>query len=223
VVAVSLAVAVVGLAIAGFIWLTDAFRSSPEPAEPLGSNYVFSNLTLEGSTLDGEVESFMIRFEVSWSDETSPGVHRCKFRLIDEEGDAVGERIDWVLWDPSGNVAVDVTAVRDARPASADARCDPQRLDTPGIAVIEESIVPTVDDEGRIEDISEELNRRIDAWSQRFSIGSMSQDELAANVTALRGAWPGSRDYPNADFEELIGRIGRLCALVEPGVAVRGC
>jgi hypothetical protein len=223
-VAASLAVAVVGLAIAGFVWLTDAFRSSPTPAEPLGSNYVFSNVTLEGSTLDGEAESFMIRFEVSWSDETPPGVHRCVFRLIDEKGAVVGVRVDWVLWEPSPNVAVDLPAVGDARPVSADARCDPERLDTPGIANIEESIVPIVDEEGRIEDFSEELNRRIDAWSQRFSIGSMSQDELAANVTALRDAF-GSvpTDEPNADLDELIGRISRLCALVEPTVAVRSC
>jgi hypothetical protein len=165
-----------------------------------------------------------MRFEVSWSDETPPGVHRCAFRLIDEEGDVVSERVDWILWKPSDNVAVEVPAVSDDRPVSADARCDPERLDTPGITNIGESIVPNVNDEGRIEDFSEELNRRIDAWSQRFSIGSMSQDVLAANVIALHDAF-GSvpRDDPNADLDELMGRIGRLCVLVESTSDVRWC
>jgi len=218
----SLTVAVVGLAIAGFVWLNDAFRSSPEPAEPLGSNYVFSNVRAGGSS-PGDPDHDWIRFEVSWSDETSPGVHRCVFRFIDEEGDVVSERVDWVLWKPADNVAVDVPVVSDDRPVFADASCDPERLDTPGIANIEESLVPRQGDDGRIEDFSEELNRRIDDWSQRFSIGSMSQDELAANVAALRDAFPGSRNYPNADFQELLGRITRLCSLVEPTFDVRWC
>ena len=75
---------------------------------------------------------------------------------------------------------------------------------------------------GRIDDYSEELNRRVDAWSQRFSIGSMSQNELAANVTALRDASTRSvvENVASADFEELMGRIEPS---VRPRSAHDGC
>jgi hypothetical protein len=221
-----LTVAVVGFAIAGFAWLSSVFRAMPAPpAEPVGSNYVFSNVRPGGSSLAGDPENFLIRLEVSWSGETSPGVHRCVFRLLDEDGDVVAERADWVLWHPSDNVALDVPSVSNGRPVSAVARCDLERLDTPGITSIEESLVLSADDDGRIDDYSEELNRRVDAWSQRFSIGSMSQNELAANVTALRDASTRSvvEDVASADFEELMGRINRLCDLVQPTMDVRGC
>jgi hypothetical protein len=153
----SLAVAVMGLAIATFVWLSSAFRATPAPpAEPTGSNYVFTNVQPYAFPNHDESANVLIRFDVSWSGETSPGAHRCVFRLLDAEGAVVAQRVDWTLWKPAEGYLVDVASVTPviARPASADARCDPERLDTPGIASIEDPLVPNVDEDGRIEDFS---------------------------------------------------------------------
>jgi hypothetical protein len=221
----SLAVAVVGLAIATFVWLSSAFRTTPAPpAEPTASNYVFTNVRPGAFPPDADEADVVIRFDVSWSGEDSPGVHRCVFRLFDVEGAVVAERIDWTPWKPADGYAVEVPRVTPARPESAEARCDAERLDTPGIASIEDPIVPNVDEDGRIEDFSEELERRVDAWSQHFSVGSMSQEELAANVAALANARSRYADDLGLDrLSELLARISRLCDLVDPTMDVRGC
>jgi hypothetical protein len=221
----SLTVVVVGLAIAGFVWLSSAFRAPPAP--PAGSTepgYVFTNVRPHSGESDGD-GNIQVRFEVTWSTETFPGLHRCRFQALDLEGNVVSElgrdiafgRTDDVWMDvppPSGDVG------------SARVVCAPERLDTPGIADVT-PLDPA--DVGRDPDrFVEALDTRVDDWAARFRIDSMSAEQLAWNMEALSSSVVTGHFIGDAQawaWQEWQMRIARLCMLLPEGhdLRNRGC
>lgn len=214
--ALLLGIATIGLAIVGFAWLSSAFRTGPRPpASPAEPNYVFSNVRPDAAHTDPE-GNILIRFEVSWSEGSHPGVHRCVFRALGADGGIVSERIDpWTTFDRSANAAIDAPAP--SSPAiTAQAACDPERLDTPGVA----RLVPLDPAEAGadLDSWLQVLERRVDEWADRFDVGSMSAEELSANIAALRDP-SAYRRFGSADEEdwastELRMRAERLCLLL---------
>jgi hypothetical protein len=220
---VSLGVVAVGVAIGGFVWLNSAFRTAPRPpAQPTGPNYVFSNVRPDDLHTDRE-DNILVRFEVSWSEGSHPGIHRCVFRALDAEGEVVSERVDrWFSSEPSRNAALDIPAP--SSPAvTAEAGCDPERLDTPGVA----HVVPLDPAEtGRdLESWLEALEPRVEGWAVRFDVGSMSVEQLAANIAALTDPSAyrrfGSVNEEGWASTELRMRAERLCRLIPEGHPAR--
>jgi hypothetical protein len=223
----SLTVAVVGLAIGGFVWLSSAFRATPAP--PAGSTepgYVFTNVRPHpgGSDGDGNIQ---VRFEVAWSTETFPGLHRCRFQALDLEGDVVSELGRDIAFGRTDNVWIDVPPPSDDV-GSARVVCDPERLDTPGIADVT-PLDPAV--VGRDPDrLFQALDTRVDDWAAQFRIGSMSVEQLAWNIEALgssvvTGHLAFSGDAQVWAWHEWQMRIARLCVLLPEGHELRdkGC
>ena len=143
----------------------------------------------------------------------------------------MGHRVDrWQAFKPSAEYAFDVPPTG-APAVSAEVRCDPERLDTPGIADVVPLDPASV---GRdLEAWNAELESRTDSWAQRFSIDTMSEEEVAANIAAL--GWTSAirtdAAFPRAGsdewfwaFDELRARAARLCPLLPEGHELRaGC
>lgn len=230
--AVPLGIAALAVAIGVFVLLNAAFRTAP-PTPPAGSNgpsYVFSNVRLDSTGPDGE-GNILVRFEVAWSEETYPGIHHCVASAFGAGGQVVSQRVErWIAFEPSDNVAFDVPPPS-ASATSAEVTCDPERLDTPGIADVVPLDPAMVGRE--LEAWNAELERRTDTWAQRFSINTMSDEELAANIVALGYAsvnrtdasfpGPGSDEWLWAR-DELLMRAARLCHLLPVGHELQpGC
>jgi hypothetical protein len=226
VVTASLAMAVVGLAIAGFVWLSSAFRATPAPpAEPADPNYVLTHVRLDPSHVEPE-GNILIRLEVSWSNGTYPGIHRCVFRASGTDGRVVSERVErWMALEETDNLAIEVPQPSSSAVA-ADAWCDPERLDAPGIADLEPLDPASV--AGEPDAFDAEVERRTDEWAALFSIDSMTTEELAANMAAMgygrvHGRFSG--DEQMWAWLELRSRWARLCSLLPDGHELRnsGC
>lgn len=222
--AVPLGIAALAIAIGGFVWLNSAFRATAPrpPAQPTGPNYVFSNVKLDASHPDEE-GNILIRFEVSWSGDSFPGIHRCTFQTLGSDGGIVSEWVRRMAFRPSDNVGVDVPPPPGE--ATAHVGCDPQRLDTPGIA----ELIPLDPAEaGSDPDVwIETLEHRVDEWAERFDIGSMSPEQLAVNMEALGSLSVTGHfgDEQKWAWTEWGMRRQRLCVLLPEGHELRnkGC
>jgi hypothetical protein len=223
----SLTVLVVGFAIAGFVWLGSAFRATPAPsAGSTEPSYVFMNVRPHPGESDGD-GNIQVRFEVTWSTETFPGLHRCRFQVLDLEGNVVSELGRNVAFGRTDDVWIDVPPPSDDV-GSARVVCDPVRLDTPGIADVT-PLDPA--DVGRDPDrFVEALDARVDDWAARFRIGSMSAEQLAWNMEALSSSVVTGRLNFTGDaqawaWQEWQMRIARLCMLLPEGHDLRnnGC
>jgi hypothetical protein len=212
-----LTVAVVGLAVAGFVWLSSAFRATPAPpANSTEPSYVFTNVRP-----DPDEEGMRIRFEVIWSTEISPGLRRCRFQALGLNGNVVSELGRDIAFGPADSVWIDVPPPTDAV-GSARVVCDPERLDTPGIV----DVVPLDPADVGLDPDRwvEALERRVDGWAARFVIDSMTAEQLAWNIEALSsyaitGQFPG--DAQAWAWQEWHMRIARLCVLLTEGHELR--
>ena len=222
---------VIGLSVGGFVWLRSAFRAvePPSPAEPAESNYVFSGIRVE--TIQGQA-GVMLWFRVSWSDGTYPGIHRCVFRVLDEDGNTVAERVEprstWAETTGENEVGMGLPVDETSGvPVRGEAVCAPERLDTPGIADLE-PLDPELAEGVQRQEIGLDvffraIDRRTDIWAERFEIGSMTIEQLAANVAALRlgrGRLPGSTEDQALASWELDIRSIRLCELIPKDDAI---
>jgi hypothetical protein len=223
----------IGLSVGGFVWLRSAFRAvePPPPAQPrpAEANYVFSEVRVE--TMQGQA-GVALWFRVSWSDGTYPGIHRCVFRVLDEDGKTVAERVEplstWTETIEENETGVGLPLDEPSRfPARGEAVCAPERLDTPGIADLE-PLDPELAEGVQHQEIGLDvffraIDRRTDIWAERFEIGSMTIEQLAANVAALRlgrGRLPGSTEDQGLASWELDIRSIRLCELIPKDDAI---
>jgi hypothetical protein len=223
----ALVVVALGIAIGGFVWLNDAFRSSPAPPADATPGYVFTNVRPYTGQPD-EDGYIQIGFDVAWSTEVFPGLHRCRYQALGLEGHVVSERTSVIAFRPGEGVRVDVPSPSD-EVGSGRVVCDPERLDTPGIAEVT-PLDPA--DVGRdLDRWLDALETRVDEWAARFRIDSMSAEELAWNIEALSssvvtgvtGRFDG--DAQAWAWEEWRMRIARLCVLLPEGHELRnkGC
>ena len=216
----SLALLVLAGSIASFVWLRAFFETEPLPpqTEPR-SNYVFSNVRVDASSVDPE-GNVLIRFDVAWSGDADPGIHRCFFTLYGADGQVVSELVREMALKPSGVSGIEVPAPT-GPPVSAIARCDAARLDTPDVTVVADPLIPA--EAGRdLDTFNAEIESRTELWAERFAVESWSVDQLLANLAALRHAESlALRHDPDDDAwwasVELRSRYEHLCSLLPEG------
>jgi hypothetical protein len=217
------------VATAGILLAVRAFGGRPtDPAAEGQPNYEISaRLVAPGEPIEGgqiRGEDFVwIRSEVHWDPTHEPGVHRCTWQVLDAQGNLVAERTKLYLPYDTSTPGYEASTMKmfplTGEPADARGHCEPQRLDTPGIADLEPP--PDMDD---WDATVQELQRRVDEWAQRFQIHDMSADQLAGNMWAIHGA---AREVALGNQEpsrlvELIMRRGTLCVLLPPEHEFRG-
>jgi hypothetical protein len=222
--AAALAVVSIGLAIGGFVWLSSAFRATPAPpVDATQPDYVFTDVRPHVGDPD-EDGNIQISFEVAWSTEVFPGLHRCRFQALGPEGNVVSESGRNIAFRSGDSLWIDLPPPSDEVVAGRVV-CDPKRLDTPGIA----DVVPLDPaDAGRdLDRWFEALERRVDEWAARFRIGSMPPEKLAWNIEALTSPVTGrfGGDAQIWAWDEWQMGIARLCALLPEGHELRnqGC
>jgi hypothetical protein len=217
---VTLAVVSLGLAIGGFVWLTAGFRSRPAPPATATTGYVFTDVRPYTGHPD-EDGNIQIGFDVAWSTEAFPGLRRCRYQALGLEGDVVSERASVIAFRPVEGVRVDVPPPS-AEVGSGRVVCDPDRLDTPGIAEIT-PLDPA--DVGRdLDRWLDALESRVDEWAARFRIESMSAEELAWNIEALSSSVVTGHFSGDAQawaWTEWQMRAERLCVLLPEGHELR--
>lgn len=192
-------------------------RADRETTEPPEANYEME-ATLVGRD-DERPRAVWVRVDVSWDEARFPGVHYCSFRAFDEKGNVIGEVRE--LYRPRVDASKGhevyhrLVSLIQSDVASADADCEPLRLDTPGIAIF--APPPETND---WEAALGELEQRVDAWAEEFRIEQMSADQLAGNMWALWGRPVSEED--SLLIRERMARIHRLCVLLPPGHEFRG-
>jgi hypothetical protein len=204
------------LATASLLLVMRAFATEPpiRPAVDPDPNYRFHDVTVRPGEGPGQV---LVFYGMSY--ESYPGVHECTWRALGQGGAVVGQRTE--LWAHQGQLPdADANAVGMATsgPAhSGEAFCDPQRLDTPGIADAEPFRSPEpgigIDIEGRVEE-----------WAAAFGLREMSRRQLEANLIALHAAYVQMVETELDDddwagwlrFHELRKRMAFIEALLHP-------
>jgi hypothetical protein len=189
---------------------SDASSEGSGDAERTGM-YVFSDM--EAGPSSAEPQDLAVTFTVAWSGNVYPGVHRCGYRALGADGSVIGEFVHLAIWHP-GRWSHDVPGDPEAA-VSGEAWCEPERLDTPGVADGVTAVLPDdVDpepEEGTATAIAHEMERRLRDWASVYSVDSMSDDTLAANVVALWQAVSDTSDEHFTVTQQLMGRLHYVC------------
>ena len=204
------------------------FGHSADPAAEGQPNYEISaRLVAPGEPIEGgqiRGEDFVwIRSEARWDPAHEPGVHRCTWQVLDAEGDVAADRTMLYLPYDMTTPGYDAFTMKmfplTGEPVDARGHCEPQRLDSPGIADLEPP--PDIDD---WEATVQELKRRVDEWARRFQIHDMTTDQLAGNMWAIHSAASKASlgNQEPSRLVELIMRRGTLCVLLPPEHEFRG-
>jgi hypothetical protein len=139
-----LALAVVGATVGMFIGARSIFGSSEvAPAAPsfdprAYGTYVMTDVRLRRPDKDeliGESEPkrmFWVEYRAAWSGDEYPGVHNCRWSVLDASGREIGVTVGQLATMGSESRHVEVPI--DGHPSDASAAqvsCDPARVDTP--------------------------------------------------------------------------------------------
>jgi hypothetical protein len=141
------ALAVVGVTVAVFVIARSAVRGQGAvPAtrsfDPTAfGTYVFSEVGLrqaEPGEVKGDVDpakTFIVEYRAAWSDDGYPGVHECRWSVVDPAGDELGATSADLATErtPDGRTdGMQVTITGDpAEAADGRVACDPRRTDSP--------------------------------------------------------------------------------------------
>lgn len=196
---------------------TDAVQSEPP------SMYVFTDIQVGPSA--AEPQDLAVTFTVAWTGDVYPGVHRCGYRALAADESVVGEQVRLEAWQP-GRWDHEVPGDPEAA-VSGEVWCEPERLDTPGVADGITPVLPGDVDletvEGTWEEVLQEMKGRLHEWASAYSVDSMSEDELAANMVALTLAInfrDGQQHFTVT--RQLTDRRDYLCVLLPDGHEFRG-
>jgi hypothetical protein len=212
------------IALAAFAIVVVAFRETgPSPGSDRRPTYVFSDIEAGPST--AEPQDLAVTFTVAWSGDVYPGVHRCGYRALAADGSVVGEQVGLEAWQP-GRWYHDVPGDPEVA-VSGEVWCEPERLDAPGVADGITPVLPGDVDpetvEGTWEEVLQEMKVRLHEWASAYSVNSMSEDELAANMVALTRAINFRDDQQHFTVtRQLMDRLHYLCLLLPDGHEFRG-
>jgi hypothetical protein len=212
------------IAVSSFALIAVALRETGQTHGSDGpSTYAFSDI--EAGPSKAEPQDLAITFTVAWSSDEYPGVHRCGYRALAADGSVVGEQVRLEAWQP-GRWYHDVPGDPEVT-VSGEVWCEPERLDTPGVADGITPVLPGDVDpetvEGTWEEVLQEMKGRLHEWASAYSVDSMSEDELAANMVALTLAInfrDGQQHFTVT--RQLTDRRDYLCVLLPDGHEFRG-
>jgi hypothetical protein len=227
------AVATAGVALAlaagGLLVAVRAFSAPQRPADTPPANYeMIARLATEDDPIEGTSirgsDFVWIHVDVRWQPERYPGVHRCTWQVLDEDGIVLSERkMLYAPYTPDTSSGAESFHLKmldlTGEPVAATASCAGERLDVPGVADLD-PFPETKNYEATIE----ELARRLEAWAERFGIREMAPEHLAGNMWAIRKALRetaiGSQEW--VAIRELMMRSHALCVLLPPEHEFRG-
>jgi len=135
--------------------------ASATPSDPIVSgNYVFTDIRIEPwiDPVTGQADLQMVglTWHVAWADDRFPGVHDCKWSVLDADGIEIGTESHQMEMDTSssgsGSHAMPMDVSGDpGGAATAQITCDPARLDTPvGYDISNERVLRTWVERGAV-------------------------------------------------------------------------
>jgi hypothetical protein len=169
--------------------LNTATFDTPTPGEPSAGpvnegaepQYEFGQISVRPADNERIAAVFF-----TFTFEEYPGVHECTWKTLNSDGKAVGERtLMFAELEPStdlhgGRPSNAVEMRVEGEPVSGDISCDPERLDTAGIAEVEPYAAPAESPE----EAARIIEQRVLDWAERFDVDQMDERTKAANVRA---------------------------------------